>query len=222
MGDFMPCSRRRAAAFLVAIAGVAAALTTSASAAEAERVVNIAMEDQFKNRHETLRYRGDVVVLVYAERKGAEAALELGRRLHVRFHPTAAQAPATEWSRQPVVSPSGWPTSLAAPDVHVIPVACLPEVPKALETVARSRFRKDSQFVSVWLDFEDTMRQQFGIVPHEPNVVVLDTRGCPQGVVSGHLDEVRFGEVVAAIDQLRVRSLQDRTAAIPTAAAMRR
>ena len=100
----------------------------------------------------------------------------------------------------------------------MIPVACLPEVPKALETVARSRFRKDSQFVSVWLDFEDTMRQRFGIVPNEPNVVLLDTRGCPQGVISGHLDEVRFGEVVAAIDQLRVRSLQDRTAAIPAAA----
>jgi hypothetical protein len=37
-------------------------------------------------------------------------------------------------------------------------------------------------------------------------------------VVSGHLDEVRFGEVVSAIDQLRLRSLQDRTAAIPAAA----
>jgi len=196
------------------------AATTSAAAtrgAEADRVVNIAMEDQFKNRHETLRYRGDVVVLVYAERKGAEAALDLGRRLHVRFHPTAAQAPATEWSRQPVVGPTGWPPGVAAPDVHVIPVACLPEVPKPLETVARSRFRKDSQFVSVWLDFEDTMRQRFGIVPDEPNVLVIDTQGCPQGVVSGHLDEVRFGEVVTAIDQLRVRSLQQRTAAVPAA-----
>ena len=178
----MIASCRFASAVLVAVFATISALP--AGAADAERVVNIAMEDQFKNRHETLRYQGDVVVLVYAERKGAEAALELGRRLHVRFHP----------------------------------MACLPEVPKALETVARSRFRKDSQFVSVWLDFEDTMRQRFGIVPNEPNVVLLDTRGCPQGVISGHLDEVRFGEVVAAIDQLRVRSLQDRTAAIPAAA----
>lgn len=186
----------------------------------AERVVNIAMEDQFKNRHETLRYRGDVVVLVYAERKGAEAALELGRRLHVRFHPTATQAPATEWSRQPVVGLTGWPAAVAPPDVRVIPVACLPEVPKALETVAKSRFRKESPFVSVWLDFEDTMRQRFGIVPDEPNVVLLDTQGRPQDVVSGHLDEVRFGEVVNAIDQLRLRSLQERTAAVPTGAAV--
>ena len=105
----MIASCRFASAVLVAVFATISALP--AGAADAERVVNIAMEDQFKNRHETLRYQGDVVVLVYAERKGAEAALELGRRLHVRFHPSAAQAPATEWSRQPVVSPAGWPAT---------------------------------------------------------------------------------------------------------------
>jgi hypothetical protein len=200
--------------------GLACAGRPAAAAAAAERVVNIALEDQFKNRHETLRYQGDVVVLVYAGRKGAEAALELGRKLHVQFHPTASQAPATEWSRQPVAGLAGWPAGIAPPDVRVIPIACLPEVPKTLHTVAKSRFRKESPFVQVWLDFEDVMRQRFGMVPDEPNVVLLDTRGCPQGVVSGHLDEIRYGEVVSAIDQLRLRSLQDRTAAVPAAATM--
>ena len=74
-----------------------ALLMPTASVARAQtgdRVVNIAMEDQFRNRRETGVYRGEVVVLVYAERKGAEAALELGRRLHVLFHPTAETAPA--------------------------------------------------------------------------------------------------------------------------------
>jgi hypothetical protein len=200
--------------------GLACEGRPAAAAAAAERVVNIALEDQFKNRHETLRYQGDVVVLVYAGRKGAEAALELGRKLHVQFHPTASQAPATEWSRQPVAGLAGWPAGIAPPDVRVIPIACLPEVPKTLHTVAKSRFRKESPFVQVWLDFEDVMRQRFGMVPDEPNVVLLDTRGCPQGVVSGHLDEIRYGEVVSAIDQLRLRSLQDRTAAVPAAATM--
>jgi hypothetical protein len=200
--------------------GLACEGRPAAAVAAAERVVNIALEDQFKNRHETLRYQGDVVVLVYAGRKGAEAALELGRKLHVQFHPTASQAPATEWSRQPVAGLAGWPAGIAPPDVRVIPIACLPEVPKTLHTVAKSRFRKESPFVQVWLDFEDVMRQRFGMVPDEPNVVLLDTRGYPQGVVSGHLDEIRYGEVVSAIDQLRLRSLQDRTAAVPAAATM--
>jgi len=190
-------------------------------AAEGDRVVNIAMQDQFKNRHETLRMQGDVVVLVYAERKGAEAALEVGRKLHVRFHPTAGQAPATEWSRQPVAGLPGWPAGLAPPDVHVIPVACLPEVPKALETVARSRLRKESQFVSVWLDFEDIMRQRFGMVPDEPNIVLIDTRGCPQGVLSGRVDDAKLAEVAGLIDRLRLQSLADRTASVPSGTTVR-
>jgi hypothetical protein len=173
-----------------------------------DRVVNIAMEDQFRNRRETGVFRGDVVVLVYSERKGAEAALELGRRLHVLFHPTAETAPASEWSRQPVIGLAGWPANVRVPDVHVIPVACLPEVPKPLETVARSRMRTDSPHVSVWLDFEGVMEQVFGMVPGGPNVVVLDTEGKTYSVESGHLDELEFKELTTSINQIRVQSLQ--------------
>ena len=184
-----------------------------------DRVVNIAMEDQFRNRRETGVFRGDVVVMVYSERKGAEAALELGRRLHVLFHPTAETAPASEWSRQPVIGLAGWPANVRVPDVHVIPVACMPEVPKPLETVARSRMRTDSPHVPVWLDFEGVMEQVFGMVPGGPNVVVLDASGKTHSVLSGHLDELEFKELTAAIDQIRRQSLQSRpdirTAAAP-------
>ena len=192
---------------------------TQALAQTRDRVVNVAMEDQFRNRRETGLFRGDVVVLVYSERKGAEAALELGRRLHVLFHPTAETAPASEWSRQPVTGLVGWPANVRVPDVHVIPVACMPEVPKPLETVARSRMRTDSPHVPVWLDFEGVMEQVFGMVPGGPNVVVLDTEGKTYSVQSGHLDELEFKELTAAIDQIRIRSLQSRpdirTAAVP-------
>lgn len=181
-----------------------------------DRVVDIVLEDQFKNRRETGLLRGDVVVLVYADRKGAEAALEIGRQLHVRFHPTAAGAPATEWSRQPVVGLPGWPADARVPDVHVIPVACVPEVPKALRPVARSRLRKESEFVSVWLDFDDVMRRQFGMAPDTPNVAIIDTFGRAHATLSGHLDERKFEEVVAVIQRLRTHGRPDaRTAAVP-------
>jgi hypothetical protein len=181
-----------------------------------DRVVDVVLEDQFKNRRETALLRGDVVVLVYADRKGAEAALEIGRRLHVRFHPTAAGAPATEWSRQPVVGLPGWPAGARVPDVHVIPVACVPEVPKALRPVARSRLRKESEFVSVWLDFDDVMRRQFGMAPDTPNVAIVDTFGRAHATLSGHLDERQFEEVVAVIQRLRMQGRPDaRTAAVP-------
>jgi len=196
-----------------------ALLMPTASVARAQtgdRVVNIAMEDQFRNRRETGVFRGDVVVLVYAERKGAEAALELGRRLHVLFHPTAETAPASEWSRQPVIGLPGWPANVRTPDVHVIPVACMPEVPKPLETVARSRMRTDSPHVSVWLDFEGVMESTFGMVPGEPNVVVIDGAGRTWSVQSGHLDELEFKELTTAINRLRMQPPPDlRTASQP-------
>jgi hypothetical protein len=181
-----------------------------------DRVVNIAMEDQFRSRRETGVFRGDVVVLVYAERKGAEAALDLGRRLHVLFHPTAETAPASEWSRQPVTGLPGWPANVRVPDVHVIPVACMPEVPKPLETVARSRMRTDSPHVSVWLDFEGVMESTFGMVPGGPNVAVIDTTGKTSSVQSGHVDELEFKELAAAVNRLRMQPPPDlRTAAQP-------
>jgi len=184
-----------------------------------DRVVNVVLEDQFRNRRETAVLRGDVVVLVYADRHGAEAALEIGRRLHVRFHPTAADAPATEWSRQPVVGLPGRPAGGHVPDVHVIPVACIPEVPKAMRPVARARLRKESEFVSVWLDFDDSMRRQFGMAAETPNVAIVDTFGRTHATLSGHLDELTFEEVVNAIQRLRMQARPDaRTAALPAAA----
>ena len=198
-------------AFLFAIGTAALGMPIARAA---DRPVNIIMEDQFRHRCETGEMQGDVVVLVYAGRRGAEAALELARKLHTHFHPTADAAAAEEWSTQPVIALAGWPAGVRLPDVRVIPVACVPEVPKPLHAVARNRLRKESPVVSVWLDFEDVMRQGFGMVPDEPNVVILDTRGTSQGVLSGHVDDLEFRELVAAIDGLRAEALPTiRTAA---------
>jgi hypothetical protein len=181
-----------------------------------ERPVNVAMGDQFNNRVDTEQLRGDVVVLVYAGRHGAEAAMELGRTLHTRFHPTAEGAEPKAWSTQPVVGLPNWPAGLPVPDVKVIPVACVPEVPKALHGMVRRRLKQESPVVPVWLDFEDVMRPSFGMVPDEPNVLLIDTRGMAQGVVSGHLDQRKLDEVAALIDDLRKQALPDvRTASFP-------
>ena len=213
---------RRPSAPAVALPLLAALLSAGSplqAAPGADRVVDIVLEDQFKNRRDTALLRGDVVVLVYADRHGAEAALEIGRRLHVRFHPTAADAPATEWSRQPVVGLPGWPAGARVPDVHVIPVACIPEVPKALRTVARSRLRKESEFVSVWLDFDDCMQRHFGMVAATPNVAVVDAFGRTHATLSGQLDALKFEETVGMIQRLRLQVRPDaRTAALPMSA----
>lgn len=176
--------------------------------------VNIVLEDQFRNVRATDQLRGHVVVLVYADRHGAEKAVDIGRRLHLRFHPTADGAEATQWSRQPVVAPPGWPAGAVPPDVHVVPVACVPEVPKPFHGVARSRLRKESPHVSVWLDFDDVLRERFGAASGEPNIAVIDTTGQPHGTMAGVVDGKRFEDLVGVIDQLRLRARPDVHAAV--------
>jgi hypothetical protein len=102
------------------------------------------------------------------------------------------------------------------PDVHVVPVACVPEVPKSLQVVARSRLRKESPHLSVWLDFDDDLKRAFGMVDGAPNTAVVDTAGIPRGVVPGVPDDRRFEELVAFIDGLRLAGRpQPRVATLP-------
>lgn len=209
----------RSVAIIVLAASAGAGAALQAEAQGRDRTVNVAMEDQFRNRRETGLLLGDVVVLIFAERKGAEEAHALGEKLHVRFHPTAAQAPATEWARQPVIGLPGWPAGVRVPDVHAIPVACLPEVPKAMHPVVRARVRKESPYLSVWLDFTGVMEQTFGLVAGVPNVVILDPGGRVHSVLSGRFDELKMQDLVATIDHIRMQSRPDiRTAAVPAAA----
>lgn len=175
----------------------------------AEGVMNVVMEDQFQTPCETSKYLGDVVILVYAERHGAEESLHLGRKLHLHFHPTADEVSSDAWSKQPVRRIANWPAGIALPDVRVIPVASLTEVPRALKPVARARMRKDSPVVPIWLDFDGTLKRMFGIIPGEPNVVVLNTAGQVHSVLSGKLDEQEFQQFVTRVDHIRSASRDD-------------
>ena len=175
----------------------------------ADGVMNVVMEDQFQTPCETSSYLGDVVILVYAERHGAEDSLHLGRKLHLHFHPTADTVSSDAWSEQPVRGIVNWPAGVALPDVRVIPVASLTEVPRALKPVARARMRKDSPVVPIWLDFDGALERMFGIIPGEPNVVVLDTAGQVHSVLSGKLNEQEFQQFVTRVDQIRSTSRDD-------------
>lgn len=198
----------------VMVLTIAAAAASSALAGD--EPVSLVMEDQFNNRCETEALRGHVVVLVYAGRHGAEAAVELGKKLHLHYHPTAADTDPAERSKQPVIGIPGWPADAPVPDVHVIPIACVPEVPKMLRGMVRSQIRKGSPHLAVWLDYEDAMRKGFGIVPDEPNVLLIDTAGVARGVNSGQPDETQYTQLLDGINTLRAQAFPPvRTAAVP-------
>jgi hypothetical protein len=211
---------RMVLAMAVALGTVAAGPSSRVEAAEeSARVVNVSMEDQFRTRRATSQMKGDVVVLVYAERHGAEASRDLGRQLHVHFHPNAEKVPLQESAAQPVTVPAGWPEGRDAPDVKVVAVACLAEVPRPFHGLARSRFRSDSPHLPVWLDFTDTMKKTFGLTGGVPNVVILDTEGRVHAVESGRFENTKFDQLASSIDKLRLASATPvLTAAAPTSA----
>jgi predicted transcriptional regulator len=69
--------------------------------------------------------------------------------------------------------------------------------------------RKDSPVVPIWLDFDGSLERMFGIIPGEPNVVVLDTAGQVHSVLSGKLNEQEFQQFVTRVDQIRSASRDD-------------
>ena len=69
--------------------------------------------------------------------------------------------------------------------------------------------RKDSPVVPIWLDFDGLLERMFGIIPGEPNVVVLDTAGQVHSVLSGKLNEQEFQQFVIRVDQIRSASRDD-------------
>lgn len=198
-----------------------AAAAPAASAPGGGRTVNITMEDQFRNVHQTAALKGDVVVLLFADRNGAEAAHEVGKRLHVHFHPGAAKVEGPDWLRQPVIGIAGWPAEVRVPNVHAVAVACLPEIPRAVHPVVRSQIRKESAHVPVWIDFAGTMPRTFGMAPDVPNILLIDPEGRPQGVLSGEIDEARYQQLVAAIERLRQQAQGVRAASATAPAAVR-
>ena len=217
--EAQPPAPRAPAAPAPVTAGPARAIPQAA--APAAPAVNLVMEDQNRQSHDTAALRGDVIVLLYADRNGAEAAHEIGQRLHVHFHPNAAKVQGPDWVRQPVTGIAGWPAGARTPNVHSVAVACLPEIPKAVYPVVRSQIRKESPHVPVWLDFKGTMPRTFGMAPDVPNILLIDTFGRPQGEISGELDETMYQQLVAAIDRLRQQAQPVRTAsaseAVPAA-----
>jgi hypothetical protein len=163
----------------------------------------LTFEDQFERPVSVAAHRGDVVVLLYGDRKSAEANRALGERLHVAFHPAAQGQPPARARLAPVLPLPDQPPGAHSPDVLAVPVACVGKVPGVVRAVIRGQVRSASPDVPVWLDFQDTMRQQFGLAAGVPNLVVLDAAGRLRYRAAGPLTGQQFDQVVAFLQGLR-------------------
>jgi hypothetical protein len=161
------------------------------------------MDDQFGNSHDLATLRGDVAVVVFADRQGAEASRTLGIALHVLFHPSAEALSPADRSRAPVRPIPDWPQQVRMPDVKMIPVACVGAVPWLLRPYVRGRFRSAVPDAPIWLDLTDYMRKQFGVSPGVPNVIVFDTVGQERFRIAGNLNEAQLSELADVIEKVR-------------------
>lgn len=165
--------------------------------------VALKMEDQFERKQELKAYQGDVVVLLFGDRKATDANSALGERLHVQFHPTAKGQPIEKARKAPVAPLEGVPQGTRSPEVHVIPVACIGKVPGAVRALLRNQFASASPVIPVWMDFQDDMKTTFGIEDGVPNVVVLDARNRLRFKLTGELDAKNYERLVQVVDFLR-------------------
>lgn len=168
----------------------------------------IAMPDQFEARQEVKQYRGDVVVLIYGDRKSADVNKSLGEQIHVAFHPTAKGLTPAEARKTPVRGIPDAPAGAKIPNVHAIPVACVGKVPPLVQKIVRNQIKKGSPEVPVWLDFDDTMKGQFQLKPGVPNVVVLDAQGRYRYAAAGAPTQDGTTKLLDVIEALRREAVQ--------------
>ena len=166
-------------------------------------VPDVVMEDQFEKVRDVKQHRGDVVVLIYGDRKSADPNKALGEQIHVAFHPAARGLPPGEARKAPVKPIAGAPAGTRMPDVLAIPVACVGKVPALVRGVVRGQFKKGSPEVPVWLDFGDVMKTQFPFKPSVPNVVVLDAQGRYRYAAAGTPTPEGMAKLLDVIESLR-------------------
>lgn len=195
---------------LVLIVWVSAALTAHGQAQNVSRSNKdnasrpmLEFSDQFNRTNRLVQYRGNVVVLVYGDRKGTDASKALGKVVHTSFHPSAANQPPQKAQQAPVRPLANWPANTHTPDVKVIPVACIGDIPGFIRPIIANRFRAAVPDVPVWLDMENQMKETFGLAEGVANLVVIDTEGRYRYRLQGQLNQQQLQGLVNAIEQLR-------------------
>ncbi|MCE2805744.1 MAG: hypothetical protein LW700_11110 [Gemmataceae bacterium] len=161
------------------------------------------MGDQFEKEHRCQECQGDVLVLIYGDRESSEFNKQLGEMIHLAFHPSAKNLPADK-ARQAAPSPlPGQPAGGRCPDVKAVPVAIIGKAPNLVKSIIRKEFRKACPDCPVWMDFDGSMQQSFGMAAGVPNVVVIDTKGQVRMAAGGKLTRDHLQELVDGIQQLR-------------------
>jgi hypothetical protein len=171
--------------------------------APAQKAVELMMEDQFERKTDLADLRGNVVILVFGDRKGTDACRTLGEQLHVCWHPDAKGQPPAKARIAPVVPLEGLRPGQVAPNVIVVPVACCGKVPAPVRSAISKQIAKGSPDVVVWLDYTDAMKGMFGLTAGETNVVLIGADGRARMKLNGVIDQPTMDRFVKTVQDVR-------------------
>lgn len=192
---------------LAVVAAVALPVAAQPPAA-APAPTSLVLADQFDRKADLADLRGQVVVVVYGDRKATDACRTLGESLHVCWHPDAKGQTPAKAQAAPVVPLANLKPGQASPNVAVVPVACCGKVPGAIQRVIRNQIAKASPDAVVWLDFGDTLKTGFGQTAGEPNVLVFDANGTLRMKLTGAPDRTAMDTLVKTVQALRVEAVK--------------
>jgi hypothetical protein len=176
--------------------------------AQPPKPLELVLEDQFDRKTDLADLRGNVVILVYGDRKGTDPCRMLGEQLHVCWHPDAKGQPPAKARNAPVIPVDGLKPGQVAPNVLVVPIACCGKVPAAIRQGIRKQIAKGSPDMVVWLDFADAMKGTFGLAAGETNVVVIDARGAARMKLNGTIDQPTMDQLVRTVQELRAEAVR--------------
>jgi hypothetical protein len=195
---------------LVAFLGFAGVCVTAQSPMPVEgkeaKAVELVLEDQFERRQDLAAHRGNVVVLIYGDRRANDSCRKLGEKMHVLFHPTAQGQTPEKARTAPVAALEGVEAGKRSPDAVFIPVASTGTAPGLVKDVIRGQIKKGSPEVPVWLDFGGLMEKNFGLRGGEPNLVVFDGQGRLRMKINGTPDEKTEAKLLQTIQNLRAEA----------------
>jgi hypothetical protein len=177
-------------------------------ATPAPQPVDLVLEDQFDRKANLTTLRGQVVILVYGDRKATELCRSVGESLHVCWHPTAKDQPPAKALTAPVVPLENLKPGQVSPNVAVVPVACCGKVPGPIRGTIRSQIAKAVPDTVIWLDFADTMKSMFGQTTGEPNVVVFDVEGRLRMKINGTPDQATMDRLTRTVQELRYEAVK--------------
>lgn len=165
--------------------------------------VKLSMLDQFDQKHDMRDYRGDVVILMYGDRKATDSNKELGEKLHIHYHPTAKGMKPADARKAPVSAIEG---ATRSPNVHVIPVACTGPIPEVVMGLVKREVKKASPDVPLWFDTNNTLKDAYGMRDGEPNLIVVDAEGRMRFRVLGEASAKTQARLIEVVDYLRTEA----------------